>query len=52
MEPKTFTKETSFHQEDKRLRELLNITVFRILTYIEDKEKCYKKVDQDKLKRY
>ena len=51
MEPRKLTKETSFHQEDKRLRELLNTPKFRTLTCIEDKERCYRKVEQDKLNR-
>ena len=49
---KKLTKETSFHQEDKRLKEILNMPMFRTLTCIEDKERCYRKVEQDKLKRY
>ena len=39
-----------FHQEDKKLSKLLDTSEFRTLTHIEEKERDYRKVDQDKLK--
>ena len=34
------------------LRELLNVLESRTLTCIEDKERCHRRVEQDKLNKY
>ena len=52
MEPKKHTEKTSFRQQDKIMRELLNTPNFRTLTCTEDKERNCRKVEQDKLNRH
>ena len=49
--PKNLTKTSSFHQEDKKLRKLLDMSEFRTLTHTEEKERDCRKLDQDKLHR-
>ena len=49
MELRKLIKETSFHQENKRLRELFNMSESRTLTFVEDREGCHRRVEQDKL---
>ena len=46
VESRKLAKKTSFHQEDKILRDLLNTPKFRTVTCIKDKERCYGKMQK------
>ena len=45
-------KNMSFHQKYKRQRELLKMSRFRTLTYVEDREKHYRRKEKEEMDRH